>query len=136
MCFRMRQEYNAAGRMSPDFHANLEWAPARSLRAPDGCGGQCPMERLRHKFCRTPGCGGQNKVRFTLWEATMTWKGLFALAAGLTARLTVGLALTVAAGCGHGSAPAPTSEESSPAAPSAPVSLNKADYPVFPDADA
>ncbi len=34
----------------------------------------------------------------------MTWKGLLALAAGLTA----GLALTVATGCGHGSAPAPS----------------------------
>ena len=61
----------------------------------------------------------------------MKWKGLLALAAGLTA----GLALT-ATGCGHGSAPAPSTEESAPAAPSAPVSLNKADYPVFPDADA
>lgn len=58
----------------------------------------------------------------------MTWKGLLALAAGL--------ALTVATGCGHGSAPAPSTEESAPAAPSAPVSLNKADYAVFPDADA
>ena len=58
----------------------------------------------------------------------MKWKGLLALAAGF--------ALTFATGCGHGSAPAPTNEESAPAAPSAPVSLNKADYPVFPDADA
>jgi microcin C transport system substrate-binding protein len=58
----------------------------------------------------------------------MTWKGLLALAAGL--------ALMVASGCGHGSAPAPGAETSAPAAPSAPVSLNKADYPVFPDADA
>ena len=62
----------------------------------------------------------------------MTWKGLLALAAGLTA----GLALTVATGCGHGSAPAPSTDASAPSAPSAPVSLNKADYPVFPDADA
>jgi len=61
----------------------------------------------------------------------MTWKGLLGLAAGLT--------LMAATGCGHGSAPAPGAETSSPsagAAPSAPVSLNKADYPVFPDADA
>ena len=58
----------------------------------------------------------------------MTGKGLLALAAGL--------ALTIATGCGHGSAPAPSNEASAPAAPSAPVSLNKADYPVFPDADA
>src|SRR5580700_9190472 len=62
----------------------------------------------------------------------MTWQGLLALAAGLTA----GLILSAATGCGHGSAPAPTTESSTPSAPSAPVSLNKADYPVFPDADA
>lgn len=58
----------------------------------------------------------------------MTWKRLLGLAAGLT--------FVVATGCGHGSAPSPTTETSTPAAPSAPVSLNKADYPVFPDADA
>ena len=61
----------------------------------------------------------------------MTGKSLLAL--------TGGLALLVASGCGHGSAPGPSSGEPASAASSAPVtpvSLNKADYPVFPDADA
>ncbi len=39
-------------------------------------------------------------------------------------------------GCGGSSNPAPGPEATSPAAPSGPVSMNKADYPVFPDADA
>jgi len=62
----MGQEYNAAGRMSPDFHANLagaERVAARSPQAPDGC---ARAERLTQKFCHAPGCSGQNKVRFTL----------------------------------------------------------------------
>ena len=59
----------------------------------------------------------------------MKWKGLLLAS-------VAGLALTIATGCGHGSAPAPSAETSTPASPSAPVSLNKADYPVFPDADA
>jgi microcin C transport system substrate-binding protein len=50
--------------------------------------------------------------------------------------LTAGIALTIAAGCGNRAAPQPASDVSAPVAPSAPVSLNKADYPVFPDADA
>ena len=51
--------------------------------------------------------------------------------------LITGLSLAITAGCGQRSAPTPeTGSASEPAAPSAPVSLNKADYPVFPDADA
>jgi microcin C transport system substrate-binding protein len=51
--------------------------------------------------------------------------------------LIAGLSLAMAAGCGGGSSPAPESGSvSEPVASSAPVSLNKADYPVFPDADA
>ena len=47
------------------------------------------------------------------------------------------LALTMAAGCGGGSTPGPGSEGvSTPVARSGPVSTNKNDYPVFPDADA
>ena len=50
--------------------------------------------------------------------------------------LTAGFALLIAVGCGNRSSPEPPSDVSAPVAPSAPVSLNKADYPVFPDADA
>ena len=51
--------------------------------------------------------------------------------------LIAGLLLAIAAGCGQGSGPgSETGSTSEPVAPSAPVSLNKADYPVFPDADA
>lgn len=51
--------------------------------------------------------------------------------------LIAGLLLAIAAGCGQGSGPgSETGSTSVPVAPSAPVSLNKADYPVFPDADA
>ena len=51
--------------------------------------------------------------------------------------LITGLLLAIAAGCGQGSGSgSETGSTSVPVAPSAPVSLNKADYPVFPDADA
>jgi microcin C transport system substrate-binding protein len=51
--------------------------------------------------------------------------------------LIAGLSLSLAAGCGGGSGAAPGSGSvSEPVAPSTPVSLNKADYPVFPNADA
>jgi microcin C transport system substrate-binding protein len=43
--------------------------------------------------------------------------------------------LTLAAGCGGGSTPESESGVSTPTARSGPVSMNKADYPVFPDAD-
>src|SRR5579864_1580834 len=39
-------------------------------------------------------------------------------------------------GCGRSSNPESGSSSTAPTAPSGPVSLNKADYPVFPDADA
>ncbi len=39
-------------------------------------------------------------------------------------------------GCGRSSNPEPGSSSTSPVARSGPVSMNKADYPVFPDADA
>jgi len=45
------------------------------------------------------------------------------------------LALAITAGCGRGSAPESGSGGTTPAARSGPVSMNKADYPVFPDAD-
>ena len=48
-----------------------------------------------------------------------------------------GLALAIlTGGCGKGSQTETGPEPSTVAAPSAPVSLKKADYPVFPDADA
>lgn len=51
--------------------------------------------------------------------------------------LFAGLSLALAGGCGGSSGPAPESDSvSEPVASSAPVSTNKADYPVFPDADA
>jgi len=50
--------------------------------------------------------------------------------------LIAALSLTVTGGCGRGSAPEGGSGASSPAARSGPVSMNKADYPVFPGADA
>jgi len=51
--------------------------------------------------------------------------------------LITGLFLAITSGCGQRSASTPeTGSSSEPAAPSTPVSLNKADYPVFPDADA
>ena len=51
--------------------------------------------------------------------------------------LIAGLCLAMAGGCGGGSGPAPESGSAGePVASSAPVSTNKADYPVFPDADA
>src|ERR1700752_5001760 len=50
--------------------------------------------------------------------------------------LVTALALIIT-GCGRSSNPEQGSPSSTaPTAPSAPVSLNKADYPVFPDADA
>jgi microcin C transport system substrate-binding protein len=49
----------------------------------------------------------------------------------LIAALTLGMS-----GCGRSSAPEEGSGASSPVARSGPVSMNKADYPVFPDADA
>src|SRR5271154_7180427 len=39
-------------------------------------------------------------------------------------------------GCGKTSNPEPASDSLSPVTPSGPVSMDKADYPVFPDADA
>jgi len=50
--------------------------------------------------------------------------------------LIAGSSLALAGGCGSTSGPAPDSGVSEPVAPSEPVSTNKADYPVFPDADA
>src|SRR5579862_2253638 len=51
--------------------------------------------------------------------------------------LITGLLLAITVGCGQGSGPGSESGSTSvPVAPSGPVSLNKADYPVFPDADA
>jgi len=55
-------------------------------------------------------------------------KNLFVLIAALT--------LGISGGCGRGSAPEGGAGASSPAARAGNVSLNKADYPVFPDADA
>jgi microcin C transport system substrate-binding protein len=49
--------------------------------------------------------------------------------------LTAVLSLAVS-GCGRGPAPESGSGVSTPVARSGPVSMNKADYPVFPDADA
>ena len=49
----------------------------------------------------------------------------------------LGLGVLVAAGCGgSGPAPGPGPDTTIPAAPTDPVSLDKNDYPVFPDADA
>jgi len=50
--------------------------------------------------------------------------------------LTMALALAMAAGCGKSATPEPADDVSVPVAPATPASLNKADYPVFPDADA
>jgi microcin C transport system substrate-binding protein len=50
--------------------------------------------------------------------------------------LAAGLAVIFAAGCGRQSNPESTTTNSPLSAPSGPVSMNKADYPVFPDADA
>jgi microcin C transport system substrate-binding protein len=51
--------------------------------------------------------------------------------------LLTGMLLALIAGCGQRSGPASeTGSSGEPVAPSAPVSMNKADYPVFPDADA
>jgi microcin C transport system substrate-binding protein len=49
--------------------------------------------------------------------------------------LVAALALVIT-GCGRSSNPEQGSTSTSPVAPSGPVSMNKADYPVFPDADA
>jgi microcin C transport system substrate-binding protein len=49
--------------------------------------------------------------------------------------LIAALALSLT-GCGKSSAPAPESDNTTLVAPTGPVSMNKADYPVFPDADA
>src|SRR5712671_5319799 len=49
--------------------------------------------------------------------------------------LVCALALVIT-GCGRSSNPEQGSTSTSPVAPSGPVSMNKADYPVFPDADA
>ena len=46
------------------------------------------------------------------------------------------LALVIVAGCGQRSEPQTNSASESGSAPSGPVSVNKADYPVFPNADA
>jgi microcin C transport system substrate-binding protein len=46
------------------------------------------------------------------------------------------LSLAVIAGCGNKSAPQTESNASAVVAPTGPVSMNKDDYPVFPDADA
>ena len=49
----------------------------------------------------------------------------------------LGLGVLVAAGCGgSGPAPGPGPDAAIPAAPTAPVSFDRNDYPVFPDADA
>ena len=51
--------------------------------------------------------------------------------------LITGLLLAITAGCGQRSGSTPeTGSASEPVASSGPVSMNKADYPVFPDADA
>src|SRR5271169_5562587 len=49
--------------------------------------------------------------------------------------LIAALALAIS-GCGKSSNPEPGSSSTSPVTPSGPVSMNKADYPVFPNADA
>ena len=49
--------------------------------------------------------------------------------------LITALALIIT-GCGRSSNPEPAPGSTSPAAPAGPVSMNKADYPVFPDVDA
>src|SRR5271169_225831 len=49
--------------------------------------------------------------------------------------LIAALALAIS-GCGKSSNPEPWSSSTSPVTPSGPVSMNKADYPVFPNADA
>ena len=50
--------------------------------------------------------------------------------------LVTALALVIIAGCGQRSEPQTNSASESGSAPSGPVSVNKADYPVFPNADA
>ena len=50
--------------------------------------------------------------------------------------LIMGLSLAITAGCGQSSAPETGSTSAPVSAPSALVSVDKADYPVFPDADA
>ncbi len=50
--------------------------------------------------------------------------------------VTAAMALAITAGCGKSSQPENPSTNMPLTAPSGPVSLNKADYPVFPDADA
>src|ERR1700674_127616 len=50
--------------------------------------------------------------------------------------LIAGLAVAITNGCGSRSGEEPGPGPSSPVARTGPVSLNKADYPVFPDADA
>ena len=50
--------------------------------------------------------------------------------------LTMALTLGIGGGCGRSSAPEDGSGASTPAARAGNVSMNKADYPVFPDADA
>jgi microcin C transport system substrate-binding protein len=52
--------------------------------------------------------------------------------------ILAGLVLVIVAGCGHASSPEVSSgsKASAPVGPVAPVSLNKADYPVFPSLDA
>jgi microcin C transport system substrate-binding protein len=52
-----------------------------------------------------------------------------------TPLLFAAMVLTIA-GCGNKSNPEPAAGPSAPTAPAGPVSMNKADYPVFPDADA
>ena len=48
--------------------------------------------------------------------------------------LVTAFALVIIAGCGQRSEPKTNSASESGSAPSGPVSMNKADYPVFPDA--
>ncbi len=50
--------------------------------------------------------------------------------------VTMVLALAAAVGCGKQAAPETSNDVSLPVVPATPASLNKADYPVFPDADA
>jgi microcin C transport system substrate-binding protein len=55
-------------------------------------------------------------------------------------KITVPVLITVlvlaTTGCGNHSNPEPAAGPATPVAPTGPVSMNKADYPVFPDADA
>jgi microcin C transport system substrate-binding protein len=54
----------------------------------------------------------------------------------MKAHVLITVLALVITGCGGSSNPSPGPESTSPATRSGPVSMNKADYPVFPDADA